>query len=573
MAEILNITTERVDDVPLVLAQLERLGVQPLLDVYFPTHRNWVGLSLGWVTVIWLTHSLSEANHRLNQVEPWAKQRLHTLRRCTGQPVHPLDLSDDRLAGVLEVLSHDAPWQAFEGACTQPWLRVYDLQPERVRLDRTTASGSWRVTEDGLFQCGHSKDHRPDLPQVKVMLSVLDPLGLPGATDSVPGQRADDPLYLPAIIRVRESGGRRGLLYVGDCKMGALETRASLQAGGDGYLCPVAAIQLPPHVMEDYLGPVASGQQPLTRISRLTATGTRQHIADGDERLEPLTAEIAGPLVAWTERRLVVRSRQLACAGATALRARLAKARAAVTALNDRGRGKPQFSALPVLQAAVEAILTRYRVHGLLAVRYTERVREHPLRRYGSRPATVQVERNRGVKAVIERQAVATAIGRLGWRVYATNAPAAQLSLAQAVLAYRSQYLVESDRGRLKGHPLSLTPMYLPRDDHATGLIRLLSVGVRVLTLLELVVRQRLAAARTTLAGLYAGNPKRATARPTTERLLKRFEGLTLTIIREGRLRRSHLTPLSRVQRRILARLNFPVDIYTRLCPDAHQPP
>jgi transposase len=573
MAEKLTIITERVDDIPLLLAQLERMGVQPLLDEHFPTHGNWVGLSLGWVTVIWLTHILSEANHRLNHVEPWVEQRLHTLRSCTGQPVHPLDLSDDRLAGVLEVLSQDAPWQAFEGALTQQLLRVYELQPERVRLDSTTASGYWRVTEDGLFQFGHSKDHRPDLPQVKVMLSVLDPLGLPVATDIVPGQRADDPLYLPAITRVRESVGRRGLLYVGDCKMAALETRASLPAGGDFYLCPLAEIQLPPHVLEDYLGPVASGQQPLTRITRLTATGTRQHLADGYERLEPLSAEVAGHLVAWAERRLVVRSRQLARAGATALRARLAKARAAVTALNDRGRGKPRFSDLPVLQAAVEAILTRYRVLGLLVVRYTERVREHLLRRYGSRPATVQVERDCGVKAVVDRQAVATAIGRLGWRVSATNAPAEQRSLAQAVLAYRSQYLVESDIGRLKGHPLSLTPMYLQRDDHATGLIRLLSVGLRVLTLLEFVVRQRLAAGQRMLAGLYAGNPKRATARPTTERLLKRFEGLTLTIIREGRRRRYHLTPLSRVQRRILALLHFPVDIYTRLCPDFHEPP
>jgi transposase len=143
----------------------------------------------------------------------------------------------------------------------------------------------------------------------------------------------------------------------------------------------------------------------------------------------------------------------------------------------------------------------------------------------------------------------------------------------QAVLAYRSPYVVESEIGRLKGHPWSLTPMYLQRDDHATGLIRLLSVALRVLTRLECSVRQRLAAARTTLAGLYAGNPKRATARPTTERLLKGFEGLTLTIIREGRRRRSHLTPLSRVQCRMLTLLNFPVDLSTRLCPDSHKPP
>ena len=72
---------------------------------------------------------------------------------------------------------------------------MYDLRTERVRLDNTTSSecwdttssGYWRVTEDGLFQFGHSKDHRPDLAQVKVMLSAMDPLGLPVATDVVRG--------------------------------------------------------------------------------------------------------------------------------------------------------------------------------------------------------------------------------------------------------------------------------------------------------------------------------------------------------------------------------------------------
>jgi transposase len=573
MAETLTIISERVDDIPLVLAQLERMGVQPLLDEHFPTHGNWVGLSLGWVTVIWLTHILSQADHRLNHVEPWSEQRLHTLRGCTGQQIHPLDVSDDRLAAVLAALSEDDRWRTFEGALTRQLLRVYDLQPERIRLDSTTASGYWAVTEDGLCQFGHSKDHRPDLPQVKVMLAALDPLGLPVATDIVPGQRADDPLYVPAINRVRESLARRGLLYVGDCKMGAVETRAFVQAGGDYYLCPLSEIQLPPAVLESYLVPVWTGHQPLARITRMAATGKRQPIADGYERLEPLTAAVAGEAITWTERRLVVRSRQLARAGEVALRARLAKAQAALAALNERRRGKPRFAEQLALQAAVETILRQYRVQGLLAVRYTERVQERQRRRYGSRPATVRVARAVRVTAVLDRRAVAAAIGRLGWRVYATNTPADQLSLSQAGLAYRNEYLIEQDMGRLKGQPLALTPMYLERDDHATGLIRLLSVGLRVLTLLEFVVRRRLATEQTALAGLYAGNPKRATAHPTAERLLEAFQELTLTIIREGRWRRYHLTPLSRVQHRLLTLLDFPLEIYTRLWVDSHKPP
>jgi transposase len=64
-------------------------------------------------------------------------------------------------------------------------------------------------------------------------------------------------------------------------------------------------------------------------------------------------------------------------------------------------------------------------------------------------------------------------MGRLGGRVYGTNPPLASLSLAQAVLAYRHAYQVERRCGRLKGRPLSLPPMYVQRDDHATGLIRL----------------------------------------------------------------------------------------------------
>jgi len=41
MNETLTILSERVDDIPLLLAQVVRMGVQPLLDMHLPTYGNW----------------------------------------------------------------------------------------------------------------------------------------------------------------------------------------------------------------------------------------------------------------------------------------------------------------------------------------------------------------------------------------------------------------------------------------------------------------------------------------------------------------------------------------------------
>lgn len=56
MTEKLSMTTERVDDIPVLLAHSDRMGIAELLDAYFQPHGNWEGTSLGWTTSIWLTH-------------------------------------------------------------------------------------------------------------------------------------------------------------------------------------------------------------------------------------------------------------------------------------------------------------------------------------------------------------------------------------------------------------------------------------------------------------------------------------------------------------------------------------
>ena len=573
MDESADIATERVDDIPLLVAQMRRMGLPVLLECGFPTHGNRAGLNVGWTAVVWLAHLLSRGDHRLNQVQPWAARRLETLRACTERPLTALDLTDDRLADVLRLLADDTHWVNFERALGQELLRVYDLSPACVRVDMTTVSQAGQVTEEGLFQFGYSKDRRPDAPQVKVGLATLDPLGLPLASVVVPGDRADDPRYVPLIKQARAVVGRRGVLYVGDCKMGALATRATVEDGYNYYLCPLAATQAPPETLDRYLAEARAGGPP-ERIERVGADGTVTHLADGDARTEACATVIEGWMdVTWTARRLLIRSVVQATAAETALRARVARAHQAIADLTVARRGKRRLDTVEAATRAAAAILTRYDVGGLVQVTIAEGIQEHAVRAYADRPAQVRQTRTLQIHATVDTAALAAAVARLGWRVYATNAPAATLSATQAVLAYRQESLIERGFGRLKGRPLALAPLYLERDDHVTGLIRLLTIALRVLTTLDYAARARLDQEQRALPGLYAGHPTRATPHPTAELLLTAFKEITLTVVHTPQLILCHLTALSPLQHDILALLGFSPDIYASVEHYFPQPP
>jgi len=561
----LFIHTERVDDIPLLLAQMDRMGIHSLLDNFFPTHGNWQGLSLGTVTQVWLAFILSEGDHRMNQVQPWVETCEDTLEICLGTSIRVLNFSDDRLATVLDYLSDDDRWDEFECGLNGQTIRVYDLQGTQVRVDSTTAKGYVKVTPDGLFQLGHSKDNRPDLPQVKINVSTLDPLGMPLTTTVVSGEKADDPLYVPEIRKVQQSLGQSGVTFIGDCKMAAFETRAIIEDSDDFYLCPLPSVQIPSSELNRILMPVWEGFQPLTPVFRPTDDSTvdPEMLAVGFKYDVDQSTVIDDKTVSWTEHHVVVHSLKLAEVQEKALRERLAKATEAIERLNERGQGKKRFTTETELQQAVEAIIKKFRVKGLLNVSYETHILERNKRRYRDRPERVETTATFTVTVSVNEAVLAEAIRHLAWRVYVTNQ--ADLTLQQAVLAYRGEYLIERGFGRLKGKSLSLTPMYLESDERVKGLIRLLTIGLRVLTLVEFQVRQGLQEEGEKLEGLYPGNPKRATANPTTEMMLKAFRGLTLTFLSDGKTELSHLTPLNIVQKRILSLLDFPSEIYSRL--------
>lgn len=211
-------------------------------------------------------------------MQDWASNRIQTVSGCLGRLVQALDFSDDRLASLLDALGEDECCPAFETALNQHIVQVYDLCAERVRIDTPTTSGYWEVSEESLFQLGHSKNLRPGLPQVNMVLAALDSLGMPLVVQVVVGDRVDNPLYIPAMEQVCSGLERRGLLDVGNTKMMSLSTCAWLQAGQDHYLGSLSAIQVSVAALEKALEKVWSGEQALMTVARRHATGKRRTV-------------------------------------------------------------------------------------------------------------------------------------------------------------------------------------------------------------------------------------------------------------------------------------------------------
>jgi len=564
--------TERVDDVALLIGQMIKMGLPEILDRHIPRHWTQRGLSWGWTAVIWLAYILTEGDHRKVSVETYLKGMQHTLSRLTAQGIEPLDFSDDRLSHLLKHLSKPTYWHQIEHDLNARSIEVYNLAQDVIRCDATTVSGEHEVTAEGLLQFGHSKDD-PTRPQLKVMMGSLDPLGMPLATDVLSGERADDGLYLPLIERLRSGLQTTRLLFVGDCKMSALATRAYLARHQDWYLSPLPLTGATVEAMDAWVTTgVRKGEaDELAQIWRTNDRGHKVLVAEGYE-LERTCYAPDGP-EEWSERVLVVRSPMHAAQQAAGLEKRLCQAETKLAALTPpRGRGKRQITDEATLVEAIDSVLKDHRVEGVLHVAWDKQV-EQTTRYVGRGRGSVYrekrvIQQTRYHITRIERQEdhIADLGQRFGWKAFVTNAAQERLSLQEAVLCYRNEYRVERIFHRLKSR-VHIAPLFVKLNEQIEGLTYLLTLGVRVLTVTEFVLRRSLETEQARLPGLHPENKQKRTDKPTAERLLKAFSGISLTIMKnatgEEILRR--LTPLSGLQEDILQRLGLGVTLYRQL--------
>ena len=156
LTEPLQVSHDRVDDLPVLLELVCRLDLPILLDQCLGGHGLHQGLSNGWVAAVWLVYILSEGDHRKAEVQAWAEAHRPSLERLLGQSLRATEFNDDRLGIVLRRLAETAGWETLEAplwrrtvavhARWPPWARyAWTARPSRLLhpgCGRTDAAGA-----------------------------------------------------------------------------------------------------------------------------------------------------------------------------------------------------------------------------------------------------------------------------------------------------------------------------------------------------------------------------------------------------------------------------------------------
>jgi len=558
-----EISSEQIDDIPIIVEWLKKMEIAKWIDKSLSKpHGNHQGMSYGQLSVLLLTYIITQADHRLCAVEGWVKTHLKILELVTGWSIGEKDASDDRLARVVEELGRQ------EEACTQiemklgqHLLRAYELPTEVARADTSSFSVNHQPQEseeESLLRYGHSKDKRPDLRQYRQLLATLDPAGMPLVSATLAGNGADDPIYWPTWQQMAKVISHKQFVFLADCKAGAIATRAQIASKGGIYCFPLPMTGQHPELLKQW---VLSPPSPSVEIRLPRQDEEEPAVGKGFEvELGKFWLNLeTNKWVRWDERHLVVYSQTLAAAALRGQQQRLDGATAALSQLAT----KPGDD-LEQLNHKVEAILKRHRVKEFFAVTTTAETITQARYLGRGRPTAKSLQEqvtriNLQLQFSQQPAAIEQAKQLAGWRLFVTNAPLTQLTLPQAVIYYRDEWLLERGFHRFKRGRLPALPIYFQNQDRIAGLMFLLTIALRVFTLIEFIVRQALQNAQQSLAGLYDGNPKRATARPSTEQLLKAFCHLSLYFLPNSTI---FITPLSALQRQILSLMKMPESLY-----------
>jgi len=356
-------------------------------------------------------------------------------------------------------------------------------------------------------------------------------------------------MYLPLIERVHSMMNSSEQLYVGDCKMGAINTRATIHSKNSCYLMPLAmGTEKIRKYFDGLVEEVVNGLQSAEIIYNTAG----EYIVAGYELSREQKHFLKDKEVFWNERLFVYRSKAFADNEIRIFEKKMQTVKEALYKLTPPlKQGAKQIRDEQQLKESIDVILKKNNMQDIITVRY-EMQMDLKKERYVIMDIFFDEIKIKNIKA------------KLGWRLMATNSLSSALSFREAILTYRNEWCLENNFKLLKKSYLGMSPMFVRKDNRLKGLCRLLSLALKLIALIQYQIRESLMLSNDEIKGLEKGKINSKTKKPTTSSILDKFvrEQITISKITIGNNFYYHMTPVDEELKKILLHLKIPLAIY-----------
>ena len=575
MAQVKELIQQQIGSAPILKALIQKMGVIPIIDRNLAVDPRRIGPTHG-EAVAAMVVCLLQGVRALYRVEQFAAQE-----PVLGLLFPHYDAKawhDDHLGDTLDAIWAFGPG-ALQGAVTAYLLQAFGVRVEQIHYATTSFKVFGRYeSEEETSEApdmvtdvppaepatarlpvrlvpGHSKDHRPDLNQVKGGLAVSADGGVPLLWEAQDGNRADVSTSVEYWLKVKEVLGRTDFLCIGDCKLASQDNLIAIIQQQGRFLAPLPGYagvqrQLAEWVLTNTVEELiprreASGKEVWYRGFRRPYA-----LVDPAGRQYPCDVYILCNPRLQAEKQAV-------------LERRLQKTQGFLEGLTKR-LGKRALKSREAITQRLDTTLKRYHSRDLLTydIVSTETTRQR-YRGRGRPGAGAFYEEVSQVHWTVAWQWLPEAIEKAKWLggycPLITNDPT--LTTARALSVYQEQYHPEQRFKWLKGAGI-LAPVLLKKPHRLEALFCVVGLVLQLLTLVEREVARRLAASGKPVIGL---KPNRLPDyRPKTEALLHVFLHVTVTqVILAEHPAEIVISPLNLLQTRVLQLLGLEASIYT----------
>ena len=536
---------------PIIEHYLQRLRIAELIATYIPQDQR-IKVPVER-TLCLLIHNILTTPMPMYAIADW----LAPLdEQCLGlEPADRGSIQDDRVGQALERFYRGRHKDVFFHLALRA-IKTFGLHCGQIHQDTTTVTFSgqytgWHALE--LLTQGHNKDHRPDLKQLVLGLSVTADGSVPLVHKIYSGNQTDDRLHLENHQRLRRLLQRADFIYVADCKL-ATEENLGRIAGFGGRFVSV----MPRTRKEDNLFRQQVRQGQVQWVHLLSRKNNRRP----DSKIDRYYLA-QGQHQAGVYRLLWIRSTQKAEQDAQSRTRRINQTLEDFRQLQTR-LNTYYLKSQPAIEQALEKILRAHQTQDWMA--YEIEVHRQYQKRFSKRgrpKASQQGESHWqpyfSISLTVDRQALQQEALTDGVFPLITNLEATTHPAKRVLEIYKFQPFLEKRHSQLKTWQ-ELTPVLLKKDERVVAYLHLHVMALMVATLIERQLRRAMNQHGLPSLPLYPED--RACRYPTLFDIVRVFRGVERYEVLDGdqtTLFPANLTPL---QKQLLQLLEVPLSSY-----------